>query len=150
MTYTQARSIEHISNLWGVANNLIEEYGKIMAPIVFLGYKDESRFAMLDGGNFDSQEEFIGAIQKAVDEVNANSAIMIASARVTTRGETEDEEVEEGDVVLLFYRTEGVDVQQVAKVIQPDQASPKKLGKVKNLNQLMKNKFLDGLFDKVH
>lgn len=151
MNYLNPEKAERIESMWEIANKIIEKDGDIHAPIVIISFHDDENFAMLNGCNYNTKDEFREAIHSAVATVEASSAMMIASAKATNKDiEAEDgEEANYNEIVLLAYKSKEADIQQVAKV-ETDDEGGKTIGKVTNYKGLINNTFFDGLFDTMH
>lgn len=144
---------DRVASMWEIANKLIETEGEINAPIVILSYHDEEHFAMLNGSNFDTRTEFIEAIHRAATTVDANSAMMIASAKAISKDADVQKELdavgEQNEIVLLTYKSKNFNFQQFAPIEISD-GGEKCIGEIKNFGGLINNTFFDGLFDVMH
>jgi hypothetical protein len=153
MNLMPAESKDRISSMWEIANKLIETEGEINAPIVILSYHDEENFALLNGSNFDTKTDFIAAIHRAASTVEANSAMMIASAKAVSKDEQIQKQLdsvgESNEIVLLAYKSKTFNFQQFAP-IQLTEGGEKVIGEIKNFGGLINNSFFDGLFDVMH
>lgn len=153
MNMIPVESKERITSMWQIANKLIESEGEINAPIVILSYHNEENFALLNGSNFDTKNEFIQAIHRAVDTVEANSAMMIASAKAVSK----DKEIQKqldyvgdaNEIVLFAYKSQSFNLQQFAPV-EISEEGEKTIGEIKNFGGLINNSFFDGLFNVYH
>jgi hypothetical protein len=153
MNMIPVESKERITSMWQIANKLIESEGEINAPIVILSYHNEENFALLNGSNFDTKSEFIEAIRRAVDTVEANSAMMIASAKAVSKDEAVQKQLEAVDdaneIVLFTYKSKSFNLQQFAP-IEISEDGEKTSGEIKNFGGLISNSFFDGLFNVYH